>query len=265
MKRLSNWLTTNKKDEDGRCFKKQKEKAEKKTKGGWDFTRKILGEDGKCWVDICDLLPEDMRITDGMFESLWSLHPREMGKIRFYGKVIETPRWQQSYGLSYKFSGLNHTGLPLTHPFLKMLSQRVYEHSGYPYEQCLVNSYQDGKHNIGWHSDDESQLANPDLDPRIGIYSFSFGATRRFDLRAKNKNKEYDLQLQVRNNTCLFMGGHCQRSFLHQVPKQLKCTERRINVTFRLFKTSYKQFVALLDSLVFPLPPSYVHIIRAYI
>lgn len=108
---------------------------------------------------------------------------------------------------------------------------------GRPYYQLLVNWYADGAHHIGPHSDDERQL-----EPGAPIYSFSYGAERRFIIHKRFANgkpgggTEQELMLELRNNTLLTMCGAMQRHYKHSVPPQPRCTASRINVTLRLFR-----------------------------
>ena len=119
----------------------------------WLFDRHYLktNPETPCWIDICKRLPADMSIdTPELFDEIWQLHPVKKGQVKIFGKIIQTPRWQQSYGQSYKFSGMNHESLPLSsHWFLEHLSDRIYEHTGYRYMQVLINWYENGKHRIG--------------------------------------------------------------------------------------------------------------------
>lgn len=148
------------------------------------------------------------------------MHPENLGVVVINGQKINTPRWQQSYGRSYAFTGMVHHALPLdTHPYLIKLQKYIFEYTSYPYFQVLINWYANGKHRIGWHSDDESQLMSPLMtlpnkettattslettmtsssatplfaarhlvDEHIGVWSFSFGARRRFDVRRKGR------------------------------------------------------------------------------
>jgi hypothetical protein len=97
--------------------------------------------------------------------------------------------------------------------------------------------YEDKKHCIGWHSDNEKQLI-----PGAPIYSFSFGATRRFLVKSKIK-KDDKLAFVMTNNSLVVMGGNTQQQYVHSVPRLGKREERntpsmvgrRINVTFRFF------------------------------
>ena len=192
-----------------------------------------------CHILSCEKLPEELCLSKEHFDELYKTHPKEYGLVKIYGKEIPTPRYQQSYGEDYAFSGMVHKALPLEHPFLKKLLAWVCEHSGKKYQQVLVNWYDNGNHYIGAHSDDERQLVKGS-----DIYSFSFGATRTFRVKAK-KNKGIEpfktKDFIMNNNSLLIMGGRMQEFFTHEVPKCSTKTmanfpeKRRINVTFRHF------------------------------
>ena len=98
--------------------------------------------------------------------------------------------------------------------------------------QCLVNWYESNG-SIGKHSDDTRQL-KPDSE----IFSFSFGpAKRTFILEPKNKKNDHleTFHFQLENNTLVIMGGKCQTTQYHYVPK-VNDSHQTINVTFRCFK-----------------------------
>lgn len=217
------------------------------------FTRQILRlGNGRCWIDKCFKLPPDLCMNSEVFERIWKSHPPNKGQVILYGKKMETPRWQQSYGHDYKFSGMIHKAVPLTDPFLINMFNRVFIHSGRPYYQILINWYLDGRHKIGWHSDDESELVSSvDMEPRIGIYSFSYGCRRRFDIRAKNEKKS-ELELYLPNNSCIIMGGECQQFYKHQIPNELRCKERRVNVTWRLLKSTFYEYKKFFNDVLKP-------------
>jgi len=186
---------------------------------------------GNSWVRVVKPLPIDIQVNSALFEKLWKLHPEERHTIMIYGKARQTPRWQQSYGKSYKYSGTTNVALPITEPYFQKLLNWVCEDSGLPYQQILVNWYQDGQHYIGAHSDDEKQLV-----PNSGIYSFSFGQERIFRVRNK-KTKKIFRDFPVTDNSLLVMGGEMQKYYTHEVPKRAISTVpgQRINITFRLF------------------------------
>lgn len=196
----------------------------------------------RCWIEVCSQLPPEVCLSRRTFEQLWALHPAARGQVMMYGKVVETPRWQHSYVHDYRFSGLNHVGLPIPHPFLDRVLDWVFQdNGGSPAQQLLINWYDGGTMYIDQHSDDESQLV-----PGAPIYSFSYGAERRFLIHDKSAREggggSKVAELPLRNNTLLKMCGETQRHYKHSVPKQLRCKERRINVTVRLFQCCQTAF-----------------------
>jgi alkylated DNA repair dioxygenase AlkB len=174
-------------------------------------------------------LPEEL---EGVFGELWGIHPEEYGLIKIFGKVHRTPRWQQTYGRGYKFSGMEHKELPIPDIYKPIYDWAVKSEYG-PFNQMLVNWYENGSHYIGKHRDDESEL-----DPDSPILSISLGETRKFRIRDYKTNKiEQDVLMP--NGTVLVMGGLFNTEFTHEVPKigGLKGEQLgpRINITFRRF------------------------------
>ncbi|AYV81145.1 MAG: hypothetical protein Harvfovirus18_13 [Harvfovirus sp.] len=188
----------------------------------------VLSE-GVSSIVVYDKLPNDIRVDDATFEKLWNLHPENFGQIKILGKIVNTPRWQQSYGKAYNFSRMIHDALPIPEGYVEKLLKWVRNHSKKDYSQVLINWYLDGQHNIGWHSDDET-----DLVKNSDIYSFSFGESR--DFIVKSKAKDFKKTFIATNNSLLIMCGEMQKYYTHSVPKRAKCNGRRINITFRLFK-----------------------------
>lgn len=184
--------------------------------------------EGKSWIKQFSL-PDDIKCSPKTFDELLSLKPADRGKVIVYGKEFDVPRWQKSFGRDYYFSGVNHKADSIEHPYLKKLLNYVNEHSGKVYQGMLINWYMNGEEYIGFHSDDESQLVRGS-----DIYSFSFGETRDFVIKSK-RNKEFKLSLPLENNTIIIMGGEIQKYYLHGVPKRLKVSEPRINITMRLY------------------------------
>ena len=178
-------------------------------------------------------------LEDGDFDELWDLHPTEYGQVKMYGKIIDTPRWQQSYGVPYYFSGMDHPALEFPNiDTLQILKEYVESVEGCEYKQMLMNWYETGSHYIGKHSDNERLII-----PQSNIYSFSFGAERVFRIRGKKHTSVGDkpqlrLDLAMPHGTLIVMGGDMQKHFTHEVPKSTKVKERRINITFRRFISS---------------------------
>ena len=190
--------------------------------------KKIKLDLGDSWYSV-RYLPTDIKLTSSEYKELWKMHPKEYGKVKICGKVIDTPRYQESYGEDYFYTGIKHPAKDITHPFLDKLLKWVQDDSSKNYTQMLINWYVDGSHYIGPHSDDTRQL-----EPNSDIYSFSFGQTRDFVIQSKDKT--FRKVLPVTNNMLLVMGGEMQKYYKHSVPKRKNANGSRINITFRLFK-----------------------------
>ena len=62
--------------------------------------------------------------------------------------------------------------------------------------------------------------------------SVSFGATRRFLLRRNNDHSDkWDCSLA--SGDVLIMKGSTQQHWMHSIPKMLRISQPRINLTFR--------------------------------
>jgi hypothetical protein len=57
------------------------------------------------------MLPEELRLDPSAFEKMWCLHPELYHKIKMRGKIVPTPRWQQSYMVDYQYSGTTNKAL----------------------------------------------------------------------------------------------------------------------------------------------------------
>ena len=193
----------------------------------------FINKEKTSWIKLVKILmPNAISMTE--FEHLWSLKPTEKHKIKIMGKLITCPRYTKSYLKAYKFSGLTHEA-DLCFPE-RLAELLKYSHEMNPnLNQSLVNWYEyDGS--IGKHSDDIRQLQD-----NSDIFSYSFGpAIRHFILEPKNKDLNDPIfHIKLEHNTLVVMGGQCQTTHIHHVPKNKSgdiITGRRLNITFRCFK-----------------------------
>lgn len=153
-------------------------------------------------------------------------------KIKMYGKEVYIPRfsaWYGDDGKPYTYSGL--TLQPNSwNKGLLYIKEQIEKVAGVYFNSVLMNWYRDGEDYISWHTDAEPELGQ---NPVIG--SVNFGATRRFQLRRIDNNKE-KLELPLKHGTFLLMKGQTQHFWQHAVPKESKIKDIRLNLTFRTIK-----------------------------
>lgn len=163
--------------------------------------------------------------AETLFQVLHETTTWKRENVVLFGRTIPQPRLTAWYGeTSYTYSGLTVEPQPLTEA-IRTVKDRVEEITGAEFNSVLLNLYEDGKHGIGWHSDDEAGVG-----PIIA--SVSFGAARRFLLRDK-ATKTAQPELSLGNGDLLVMGAGTQEHYQHSVPKTAKDVGPRINLTFR--------------------------------
>lgn len=89
---------------------------------------------------------------------------------------------------------------------------------------CL---YRDGRDSVAWHGDRFGRGRSEDVLVAIT----SFGASRAFHLRPHGGGRS--LRFVLGSGDLFVMGGSCQRTFEHCVPKTSRPVGARISVQFR--------------------------------
>ena len=159
------------------------------------------------------------------------MHPSDYGKVTLWGKTSDTPRYVQSYGSDYTYTGMNHQGIAIP-PSLFQLKEWLENRYG-SFQQVLLNWYENGHKYIGSHADNE-----PQIKKRSPIVSITLGATRKFRIR-KNKTKEIVYDLDIPDRTIVVMCGKFQEELKHEIVKvngeKGEQVGPRINITMRQF------------------------------
>ncbi|RNL91027.1 alpha-ketoglutarate-dependent dioxygenase AlkB [Sinomicrobium pectinilyticum] len=159
-----------------------------------------------------------------MEKTLW-----QQDEITLFGKTYPQPRLTALYAdnlAPYSYSGITMHPHPFF-PELAEIRKKVESVCGESFTSCLLNLYRNGKDSNGWHADDERELG---INPVIA--SVSLGGERYFHFKHK-KEKELRHKLLLENGSLLLMKGSTQHHWLHQIPKTMRKTEPRINLTFR--------------------------------
>jgi alkylated DNA repair dioxygenase AlkB len=190
------------------------------------------------WLDSCTV-----ELSEGEFEKIWNLCPKERGKVMVFGEKT-TPRFQQSYIRDYTFSGIESKALPLPKELEKYLcwANSIPEYGG-KFNQALLNFYSDGTQYIGSHADSENQLIPDSPIMTITLCEIlkekKIKCDRTFRIRIKDKEKKIVKDVLTINGLVLTMGGKFQKQFRHEIVKiagqKGENTPGRISITFRQF------------------------------
>jgi alkylated DNA repair dioxygenase AlkB len=164
------------------------------------------------------------------FEKLLAEIAWQHDEVIIFEKHIMTKRktaWYGDKAFTYSYSGTAKTALPWTTELLE-LKALIEKISGEHFNSCLLNLYHDGSEGMSWHSDDEKTIVK-----NSAIASMSLGAERKFSFRHKQTKETSSLVLE--NGSLLVMKAATQHHWQHSLPKTVKITGKRINLTFRKF------------------------------
>lgn len=171
--------------------------------------RLVLGEGA--WVDH---LPGWLDGHDEVFRALrdgtrWRALERTM-----YDRVVDVPRLLARLPQ-------DGPGHPVGSDMVASLSARY----GTDLDQVSLAFYRDGRDSVAWHGDRLGPLVD---DAVVAIVAV--GAPRRFLLRSRTGGRS--LAFELGWGDLLVMGGTCQRTFEHAVPKVAQAGPR-ISIQFR--------------------------------
>lgn len=170
-----------------------------------------------------------------LFNTLVTTLPWQQPSIRVYGRITTIPRlqvWMGDQTSAYMYSGKLFKPEPWRQEIIAV-KQNLEALAKHAFNSVLINLYRDGQDSVSWHSDNE-----PELNDSAPIASLSLGATRRFDLRRTDGPDKQIKQIELADGDALVMSPTVQHYWQHQIPKQTKVTEPRINLTFRCVNPS---------------------------
>jgi alkylated DNA repair dioxygenase AlkB len=161
-----------------------------------------------------DYAPAWLSGHDHVFDTLvhsvrWRQERREM-----YDRMVDVPRL-------YAVLPRDGAGHPVLERMRRVLSLR-YEQD---FTQISLGYYRGGQDSVAWHGDYVARNL-----PSAVVATVSVGAPRRFLLKPRGGGRSLSLALGW--GDLLVMGGSCQRTWQHSVPK-LKHAQPRIAIMFR--------------------------------
>lgn len=163
------------------------------------------------WVDH---LPAWVRGHEALFEALWSTTRWRLERRPMYDRVVDVPRLVAT---------LPEDGPG--HPFLAELAGALSARYRLALGEISLAAYRDGRDSVAFHGDRVGRRSD---DTVVAIVSL--GAPRRFLLRPAGggASRAFDLGW----GDLLVMGGTCQRTWEHAVPKTASARPR-MSVQFR--------------------------------
>jgi alkylated DNA repair dioxygenase AlkB len=170
------------------------------------------------WIDI---LPGWLTGADELFERLLHAVPWRAERRRMYERVVDVPRLLCFYD----------DGETLPDPLLTQARDVLDAHYaaelGEPFVTAGLCVYRDGRDSVAWHGDTIGRGSTQDTMVAI----LSLGTPRPLLLRPVSGGS--GLRYDVGHGDLLVMGGSCQRTWQHAIPKSAKPTGPRISVQFR--------------------------------
>lgn len=185
--------------------------------------RRTALDDG-AWVDV---RRGWVTGADQLFDRLVESVPWQAERRRMYDRTVAVPRLLAFYG----------EGEALPDPVLADARAALDAHYaaelGEPFRTAGLCLYRDGRDSVAWHGDTIGRGATDDTMVAI----VSVGAPRALLLRpvggggrgGGGQTRRYD----VGHGDLLVMGGSCQRTWQHAVPKTARPAGPRISIQFR--------------------------------
>jgi alkylated DNA repair dioxygenase AlkB len=174
--------------------------------------------DGGAWVDLRRAW---LSGADDLFERLLATVPWRAERRPMYDRVVDVPRLHAFYG----------EGCAVPDPDLLACRRALDRHYGpqlgEPFATTGLCLYRDGRDSVAWHGDTIGRAARADTVVAI----LSLGAPRALLLRPRAGGGA--LRFELCSGDLLVMGGSCQRTWQHAVPKTRRAVGPRISVQFR--------------------------------
>lgn len=172
-----------------------------------ELTRVELDRDA--WLDYC---PMWLAGDEALFTALVDHAEWSQPVVRMYEREVKTPR------LVARIDAGIHEVIPA---IVDSLTERY----GVLLDQVSTGWYRDGNDSVAYHGD---RIARE--RPRSIVATVSLGAARRFLIRPKEGGRATSLSLG--HGDLVVMGGSCQRTWEHSIPK-VASAEPRIALMFR--------------------------------
>ncbi|MGI5324048.1 alpha-ketoglutarate-dependent dioxygenase AlkB [Actinomadura nitritigenes] len=170
------------------------------------------------WIDV---LPAWIPGADALFERLSTSVPWRAESRRMYDRVVDVPRLLSFYDEDAALPD------PVLDAAKAALNAHYAAELGEPFRTAGLCLYRDGRDSVAWHGDRIGRGATADTMVAI----LSVGAPRPLMLRPRGGGPA--IKRELGHGDLIVMGGSCQRTWDHAIPKSTRAVGPRISVQFR--------------------------------
>jgi alkylated DNA repair dioxygenase AlkB len=170
------------------------------------------------WIDV---RPGWLTGSDLLFDRLARSVPWRAERRQMYDRVVEVPRLLKFYGEDEELPE------PVLREARQALCAYYADELGEPFRTAGLCLYRDGADSVAWHGDRIGRGSREDTMVAI----VSVGAPRSLLLRPRGGGPA--LRHELGHGDLLVMGGSCQRTWEHAVPKTARPAGPRISIQFR--------------------------------
>ena len=176
------------------------------------------------WIDV---LPGWLTGADQVYERLAREVPWQAERRQMYDRVVDVPRLLCFYGENAELP------LPILDEARDALSGYYADELGEPFRTAGLCFYRDGRDSVAWHGDRIGRGNHEDTMVAI----LSVGEPRVLTLRPRPDRWIRPVGSTVRyplgHGDLIVMGGSCQRTWEHAIPKAAGRVGPRISIQFR--------------------------------
>jgi alkylated DNA repair dioxygenase AlkB len=170
------------------------------------------------WIDT---RPGWMAGADALFERLSETVPWRAESRRMYDRVVDVPRLMCFYDEDDALPD------PALDQAKELLNAHYEEELGEPFLTAGLCLYRDGRDSVAWHGDRIGRGRTENTMVAI----ISVGAPRALLLRPRSGGPA--IRHELGHGDLIVMGGTCQRTWDHAVPKSTRAAGPRISIQFR--------------------------------
>ncbi|RZU10837.1 DNA-N1-methyladenine dioxygenase [Kribbella rubisoli] len=189
------------------------------------LTRTELGRGA--WIDV---LPGWLTGADQVYGRLARDVPWQAERRQMYDRVVDVPRLLCFYGENVDLP------LPILDEARDALTERYAEELGEPFRTAGLCFYRDGRDSVAWHGD---RIGRGDREDTM-VAILSVGEPRVLALRPRPGGSGgasgpvgSTVRYPLGHGDLIVMGGSCQRTWEHAIPKASGRVGPRISIQFR--------------------------------